>query len=996
MPIVFKSPLMAFLKKQNSLYYGKVEELRNAIEGWLSYIPQTFPHYTRHTVQHSDEIILQLSKLLFNENKPGKPVVALSATEIYILIASSYLHDAGMVISDKEKAAILLSEDWRTWTTGNGGGTKRWNDIQEFRKRADETNGHRDFIADIQTRFLIAEFIRRLHHLRSTSVVTQHQSTLGRFAFDDPTMLKTIADVCVAHGLKQYELDDNERYPERRDIGNDKVNVKFLAILLRIGDLLDISYDRACPLLLNAACPLPPDSLAHWTQYKRVTHRLTAQDRIEIIAECETQEEHRYIQDWCQWLVDELNEAKFRMARAARHNYWIPPKADLNTEIQIRPSKNATYIPSKWVFELDKDAVFQILIKDAYAEPLTFIRELIQNALDAIRCQMYSDIIKAGKVLPEYPTNVDKQLRDRYPVTISLEERQVINPLSGETESRQALIINDCGLGMDSEIIRKYFLQVGRSYYTTDEFKRSYSFIPTSRFGVGFLSVFGISDHVTVDTYKPTSQNNDGAIQLTLTGPRYYLLTDNSNRRTNGTQIEVLLREPMDQGKLTEIITKWCRRVEFPIIVSEFGLQTTIEAERPEQFTYEMPDVTEENAIFILRSFPVNRQGIEGDLYVLARITNAGESWVHRSWAENQYPKMHPSAMAPQNPTSVACLHGIATNIHENWSQSMVSRLDYRRNGDTTLSRETMRMHRHHTQSRIDPDIQNRWEELLTEHLAHSKFVRKEGGWKYKQKLAREFDIPSFWRSIDGMIPINTLECKQYVSLSNIINMPVLGSTTSPDDLPRFSMFKKNKEKTIVEWDSNNNYIESTDLKHINDKIRKDIFKNRIATNVRWLSSSHLAIDWVNNDNVNVFWKESIYSFILAEYSDVSVIGFPIHSVIEYANVLNSNNIMVKWLINVSNACDDPGSNVSSEQFKALMSLFNSLFDYFVDSEKVEKLKNYIEAWRKLPGLKQTLYPPTIEITQELFDLKRFISEQTISKSNASPKPQKKNRKAKR
>jgi hypothetical protein len=995
MPIVFKSPLMAFLRKQNSLYYGKVEELRNAIVGWLSYIPQTFPHYTRHTVQHSDEIILQLSKLLFNENKPGKPVVALSSTEIYILIASSYLHDAGMVVSDKEKAEILLSEDWKTWTTGNGGGTKRWYDIQEFRKRADETNGHRDFIADIQTRFLIAEFIRRLHHLRSASVITQHQSTLGRFAFDDPTLLQTIADVCVAHGLKQHELDDNERYPERRDIGNDKVNVRFLAILLRIGDLLDMSYDRACPLLLNAACPLPPDSLAHWTQYKRITHRLTAQDRLEIIAECETQEEHRYIQDWCQWLVDELHEARFRMARSARHNNWIPPKADLDTEIQIRPSKNATYIPSRWVFELDKDAVFQILVKDAYSEPLTFIRELIQNALDAIRCQMYSDIIKAGKILPEYPTKVDKQFRDRYPVTINLEEREVMNSLSGESESRQVLIINDCGIGMDSEIIRKYFLQVGRSYYTTDEFKRSYSFIPTSRFGVGFLSVFGISDHVKVDTYKPTSQNNDGAIQLTLTGPRYYLLTDHSNRRTNGTQIEVLLREKMEQGKLTEIITNWCRRVEFPIIVSEFGLQTTIEAERPEQFTYEMPDVTEENAILILRSFPVNRPGIEGDLYVLARITNAGESWVHRSWAEKQYPKMHPSAMAPQNPTSIVCLHGIATNSNGYWSQSMVSRLDYRRNGDTSLTRETIRMHRQHAQSRIDPEIQSRWEELLKEHLAHSQFVRKEGGWKYKQKLAREFDIPSFWRSIDGMIPINSLKCKQYVSLSNVNNTPVLGTTTPWHDVPRFSMYKSSKEKTVVVWDSNNNYIESTDIKSINDNITKEIFKDRIATNIRWLSSGHLAIDWAKSNNIDMFWKESIYSFLLAEYSDVDVIGFPIHSVIVYANILNSNNVMVKWLIDVRNACKVTGNNINTEQFNTLLSLFNNVFDYFVDNEKVDKLINYIEAWRKLPGLKQNLYPPKIEINRELFDLKRFIPEQNISTSKALPKP-KNEQKAKR
>lgn len=322
MPAVFKSNLMLFLKKNNAQFYGKAQEMREAIEGWLSYIPQTFPHYTRHTIRHSDEIILQISKLLFKDGKFIRPILAISPTEAYILIASAYLHDAGMVVSDSHKASILSSEEWKTWTRGDVGGAKRWKEIQEYRNGADAADGLRDFISDIQTRFLIAEFVRRKHHLRSASFITQHQSTLGRFAFDDPIMLQTIADVCVAHGLQQYELDDNERFPERRDIGSDQINVRFLAILLRIGDLLDMSYDRACPLLLNAASPLPPDSLAHWTQYKRIKHRLTAPDRIEIIAECETQDEHRYIQDWCEWLVVELDEARVRMTRSARHGNW--------------------------------------------------------------------------------------------------------------------------------------------------------------------------------------------------------------------------------------------------------------------------------------------------------------------------------------------------------------------------------------------------------------------------------------------------------------------------------------------------------------------------------------------------------------------------------------------------------------------------------------------------------------------------------------------------
>lgn len=179
----------------------------------------------------------------------------------------------------------------------------------------------RNFLADLETRFLLAEFIRRGHHLRARTVIEQHQPTLGRFAFDDLVLQRTIADVCVAHGLRTHELEDQERFPDRRDIRGNAVNVRLLAILLRLGDLLDMSVDRACPLLLNAACPLPADSLAHWTQYQRITHRLTAPDRIEITAECENQGEHRVL-DWCQWIVDEVRASRTLLARSKRHHEY--------------------------------------------------------------------------------------------------------------------------------------------------------------------------------------------------------------------------------------------------------------------------------------------------------------------------------------------------------------------------------------------------------------------------------------------------------------------------------------------------------------------------------------------------------------------------------------------------------------------------------------------------------------------------------------------------
>ena len=95
---ISQSALLQFLEVKNRMLFGKTIEIRDAIKDWLSYIPQSFPHYTQHTIEHSDEIILQISKLIFNNNDSTQPVVQLSAIEAYILVAAAYLHDAEMDI----------------------------------------------------------------------------------------------------------------------------------------------------------------------------------------------------------------------------------------------------------------------------------------------------------------------------------------------------------------------------------------------------------------------------------------------------------------------------------------------------------------------------------------------------------------------------------------------------------------------------------------------------------------------------------------------------------------------------------------------------------------------------------------------------------------------------------------------------------------------------------------------------------------------------------
>jgi molecular chaperone HtpG len=987
-----QTSIMTYLKSLNDVYYGKILELRDAVQNWLAYIPETFPHYTRHTVLHSDEIVVQTSKLLFRYNDT-QPVINLSAAEAYILIAAAYLHDSGMVAADQEKLEILTSDnDWKSWIAGEGGGAKRWREIGELRQGKGPIKGpERHFVADLQTRFLIAEFIRRTHHLRAADVIKQYEEHLGRFAFGDPTMQRTIADICVAHGLRDYELEDREKYPEMRDVQGYPVNVRLLAILLRLGDLLDMSYDRACPLLMNAANPLPSDSLAHWEQYKRITHRATSPDRIEITAECENQEEHRVLQDWCQWIVNEVNNAKVLMNRAELHHEWQPPIALIDgpeATIKIRPAQHATYIPSSWTFELDHAAVFQLLIRDVYDNPLVFIRELIQNALDANRCQVYADLARDNQETPEYPTQVDEERRRRYPVKIKLETRLIPNEMSGETEEKQVLSVEDYGIGMDREIIQRYFLQVGRSFYTTDEFRRNFRFIPTSRFGIGFLSVFAVSDRVMVETYKPSSAHKEESIRLTLRGPRNYLLTEQGGRNVSGTRIEVMLREPLLRGRLTELVAHWCRRVEFPVFVDDLGVQRTIASERADQFTYEIPDVTKQGNKFAVRPFPINRPGIEGEIYVFVALQDGEELWDKWEYASSTYPKEHPQANPPGFPRALVCLHGINLDLRtdiksEPGEGPLTAHLDYRSNRYTpTVARN---LH-HENQWLNDQEVRSRVEEILLEHLTVSRRANSADGWKYKQSLVDEIDLPLFWNSLPNMIPVYTGHQSQLLSLKDIQALKVLTVVASREELTSYEKLAEEDSDSLLlkEIEDGSTAITGFDLRSFSLEYRDAIFKNRQVVNSRWLTSEHLLMDWALCDAVDWTFAGKSYELVfMAKSPNLMLIGFSMNKVgLVYSSAvyLNQDHPFVHWLKVVKITCEQHQYDFNQEQFNSLMSLIHDVILYPADGdyedsseddidEELSSLNRYLEEWMKIPDLPAELYPPITKITPEMITL---------------------------
>jgi molecular chaperone HtpG len=769
--------LFEFLRTRNSQYHGALISLRERIGGWLKYTVGTFPHYTSHGVDHSDAIIVELGRLLFRDNK--RPTVrALSPLEAYIVGAAAYLHDAGMVVSETEKRALLESEGWSAWLLE----TKRhedWDAIQGIRSgtnpAAPGNVTARHFIADLKTRYLLAEYFRERHHTRAADVVRYRLRDLTDFGLGNSQVLETIAEICEAHGLSAAVLNDSERFPFRRDIFTETVNVRLLAILLRLGDLLDMRSERACPLLLSAASPLPTSSYPHWSQYQRIFEKAVTPDEIKITANCHTQEEYGLLEDWCRWITDEVSNAGSLLARSTRHESWKPPVATMGgsaATIQIRVDPEATFIPSKWHFELDPDAVFTRLIRDTYSSPLAFVREVLQNSLDATRCQMYLDCAEQGLDVSSCPSHVDPSIRARYPIAISLTCTTICDEVADTDRTIQILTIEDPGIGMNTEVITKYLLQVGRSYYTTAEFHRRFAFNASSRFGVGFLSVFSVSDHINLETYRPSSSSVDGPIRLTLTRPKNYLMTEVGTRNRPGTSVAIRLRDRLQCGELTEALSKMCRRVEFPIQVDDLGLSTVIETETSAAFTYDVRAGLDGSAKISVKSVPIDIPQIDGEFYIFSYCDEDGESWAHRESAILAHSR-HPAASSPTFPANLRAFHGITISDRYDYQPEempIAIRMDYR--GDQlspTLSRDVVG----DELASVNILISRRKGELVKEHLSQTPRAMGPNGWRYKQELMEALRMPlspldDYWRDVPATARVFQRGTAQLLSLADL------------------------------------------------------------------------------------------------------------------------------------------------------------------------------------------------------------------------------------
>jgi molecular chaperone HtpG len=265
-------------------------------------------------------------------------------------------------------------------------------------------------------------------------------------------------------------------------------------------DLLQITQHRTPAVLFRLINPTDPISQREWAKQGGVT-RIRAKegfdkdgnpsstaptDTVEVFAEFNDDIGFFGLTSYLIYARSQLkksNEIVEKSRKLTSRRYLFPWREIDDSYVEAHGFMKQTF-----GFSLDQARILDLLTGHTlYNDSNVVIRELLQNAIDAVRLQALIDqkeSTRTGKISVRW------------------------------SNSEGLLEIIDNGTGMNQETIENHLLKVGASKYQNPQFKEFYpTFSSISRFGIGVLSAFMVADSVEIVT---CSVDDDIARRISL------------------------------------------------------------------------------------------------------------------------------------------------------------------------------------------------------------------------------------------------------------------------------------------------------------------------------------------------------------------------------------------------------------------------------------------------------------------------------------------------
>lgn len=540
------------------------------------------PRFTLHDATHLNNVLWWMQCLVTEEG-----LAALGPKGCGLCLLLAYTHDLGMV-PEAEWETNLSDENSSEAVRLQRFTNERHPDLANLlereppadpsaRARAEHVCGHiREFIRTDFLRVTHAEDgddARVLTHLRSLLGNNELKQALGWLCAEEHS-LRLMALLIASHNQSIGWLEARLR----RDFGlerpwtwtasgAEKVNLLLPCLLLRLADICDFDASRTPRIVfhqigLEGAASLGLGKLdstvgisrGEWQKHLAVEGWLwSGGDGGELVysaSDCPHPAVEKAIRRFCGDISGEF-EAVERILRVMAG--W-GARGWLRMPGEVRPAVTPRgYAFHDIEFKLQAHEVTELLLGTAlYGNPELCIRELLQNALDAVQLRELRHKLKLK--LEDEGIDMPPEVERCEGWNRAEREHPKIELTWGRDagSGREWIEVKDRGTGMTLDQITRYLSALGKSYYKSAEFGaearllREHGFIatPISQFGIGILSCFMVAEWMEVRTCPcGRDQGDRKAWQVKITGPgALFHFTEWRDAGTPGTEVRLYLK----------------------------------------------------------------------------------------------------------------------------------------------------------------------------------------------------------------------------------------------------------------------------------------------------------------------------------------------------------------------------------------------------------------------------------------------------------------------
>lgn len=512
--------------------------LKKQLEEQLTYSKSLFVNYSIHDASHSRSIIRSIERVL-GENR----IAALSPTDTFMILICAYAHDYGMALSYNRIYAILKSQQFLDFI-------EEKEKIRETLEKEDAKAIHALWLIknNKKSHLNIQMVYRAINDALQVFLRPKHWRGVkeienvfrGIFEGNVKTRFingtEGIINMCMCHGMTMKDVLQLSFCAD--GMVSDNYHPRFVAEMLRLGDLLDLDNSRFPTWFVQeVTCNtklIPELSVRHYYKHESITHLLITPDTIEITAQCGSKNvKHTaedtvgrsvagILSDWLLALEEECKSILLHWNEIAPAGFGRAP-GKLKKKILVgKQEYNAE--ERQLQMKMSQERVMTLLQgTNIYRNKYVGIREMIQNAVDASLLQLWNDILENRYL--SYGLSKDSVRNgfdfehltenDRYVIFGNYDI--IVEIIKDYQQEKVFIVVKDKGIGIKPDEI-KYIADLGSSKENNERVKHIQEKMPawlqpSGVFGIGLQSVFQLTD--CIDFY--TRQPNELELNIRLT-----------------------------------------------------------------------------------------------------------------------------------------------------------------------------------------------------------------------------------------------------------------------------------------------------------------------------------------------------------------------------------------------------------------------------------------------------------------------------------------------